>query len=69
MICAGCLREETRRLKPDGQIFSRLSLIGQGLFGLALAWFLFFEAGRILLLIPSGDHAQTFWQSGGGDKQ
>ena len=67
MICAVCLRGLNRPQNRDGRFFSWGSWIVQGVFGLALAWYLFFEVGRVLVVNPSDFHSQTLWQNQGGD--
>jgi hypothetical protein len=63
IICSGCLAKITAASADSEQ---KLSLwpalrLACGLSGIAIAWFIYFNAGRLLLSIPDSWHAQTLW--------
>ena len=52
ITCTSCLKELAA--KPDGRT-RRVSVL-YAMLGFLLAWFVFYELGRVLLLIPASFH-------------
>jgi hypothetical protein len=62
LIHAACLTAAARPPLTQRNWFRVLVRTGAGVAGLALAWFCFHGAGRILLSIPDSFHEGTLWQ-------
>ena len=69
VICAGCLARLTSAV-PKAQrqwSFRPIGRVVGTVFGLLVAWFVFFSVGRMLLSIPDRYHADTLWNKAFSD--
>jgi len=64
VLCAGCLARLTSAPAKEKRRWSVAPLIraGSAFVGLLVAWFVFFDIGRLLLSIPDKFHADTLWE-------
>jgi hypothetical protein len=64
IICSGCLARITAtNTAPEQKLNLWPALrLACTLSGVAVAWFIYFNAGRALLSIPDRWHAQTLWE-------
>jgi hypothetical protein len=62
MICARCLLEREDKSR-GGRFFPALYNTARLALGFFILWLVFFNLGRLLLLIPTEFHEGTFWSS------
>jgi hypothetical protein len=62
VICADCLQRIARPDAKKRRSAAWLSQLVLGGLGLLTAWFFFYEAGQVLLLIPTSFHDGTLWE-------
>lgn len=62
-MCAECLKKLARNARGGGRAAKRLRLLGLPLFGLLVAWSVFYATGRLLLTIPVEVHDGSIWGS------
>ena len=62
VLCAECLKRLARRPGRGRDRFAALMRIGGCCAGLLIAWVFFYEAGRVLLMIPTSFHDGTLWR-------
>ena len=62
MTCANCLAAGTAEPEPRRRLnLAPVVLLAQAALGLMLLWFMFYGAGRLLLVMPSSFHEGTIW--------
>lgn len=65
MICGACLRKEKPvEDRPAGRWVARLGQAARLFAAVVVAWFVFYAAGRIMLMAPSEFHEGTLWKGG-----
>ena len=63
MVCAECLTKLARKARRGGRAAKRLRQLALPLFGLLVAWAVFYATGRLLLTIPVEVHDGSIWTS------
>lgn len=63
VICADCLRRLSQAPAKVRRRWVALPRLLKGAAGLVLAWYFFYQVGKILLRIPTTFHDGTLWQT------
>lgn len=61
MFCASCYKDRTDEVVGAGRDWFLVSVLAQGLLGLAGLWLTAYFLGRLLLEIPAAFHEGSFW--------